>query len=251
MAQPREYGRHLSSRSSTGGASSTDCVPPLGGRPPVGLARVMADAPVLGVVGGQGGVGASGFAATLAASASRRYGRCALIDLDCPSGGLDVLLGIEDAHGARWSGLRLAGGHLDPDVLLDGLPAWNEVRVLAADRAVEPAEDAVAQVVDVARRGAPVVLDLARWPSPARAAAVSRCSLVVLVVQPDVAGVTGARCVAASLDARLGVLVRGSRASGRVVPPLVGAALLGRLPRRPARRRERAVAAGVLDAVLP
>jgi hypothetical protein len=229
---------------------STDRRSGLRERSGAGWLGAVIEAPVIGVVGGRGGVGASGFAATLAAIAARRYGRCALVDLDPPSGGLDVLLGIEDVGGARWSGLRLAGGHLDSDVLFDGLPAWHDVRVLAADNAVEPAEEAVAQVVEVARRGAPVVLDLGRWPCPSREVAVSRCVMVVLVVRPDVAGVTGARCVAASVDAPLGVLVRGSRSSTRLVPELVGAQLLGRLPRRRSARRERAVAAGVLDAVL-
>src|SRR5690349_916184 len=61
---------------------------------------------VLGVVGGSGGVGASSFAAVLAATA----GRSLLVDLDVAGGGLDVVLGIEAEAGARWSGLHLAGG---------------------------------------------------------------------------------------------------------------------------------------------
>ena len=64
--------------------------------------------PVLAVVGGSGGVGASTFAAALATAAAP----ATLIDLDPVSGGIDVLLGIEDVPGARWSGLRLEGGRL-------------------------------------------------------------------------------------------------------------------------------------------
>jgi len=68
---------------------------------------------VLGVVGGSGGVGASTFAAVLAAVT----GRAMLVDLDVVGGGIDVLLGIEDVAGARWSGLRVGGGRLDPALL--------------------------------------------------------------------------------------------------------------------------------------
>jgi MinD-like ATPase involved in chromosome partitioning or flagellar assembly len=212
---------------------------------------------VLGVVGGRGGVGASLFAAALASRAAEAYGRSVLIDLDPTRGGIDVLLGIEEVRGARWSGLRLAGGHLDPEVLVDGLPQWGSVSVLAADEPAEASPDAVDQAIEVARQVGPVVLDLSRWASESRAAGVRRCDLVVLVVVPDVAGVTGARCVAAGIDAPLGVLIRGGRSSARSVPQLVGARLLGRLPSmgRPrdhdavVRRRAGQVASGVLDAV--
>ncbi len=212
---------------------------------------------MLGVVGGRGGVGASRFAATLAARAAATFGRCLLLDLDPCSGGIDVLLGVESVPGARWSGLRLAGGHLDPALLLDGLPSWGAVSVLAADSLTAPPVESVEQVIEVAAPLAPVVIDLARWPSRERSAAVSRCDLIVLLVTADVPGVTAARCVASELPVPLGLLVRGSRASARAVPDLVGARLLGRLPglgRRAvglenAPRRMRLAASGVLDAV--
>jgi hypothetical protein len=141
--------------------------------------------------------------------------------------------------------------------LLTGLPAWGDVAVLAADEPVEALADSVDQAIGVAEQLGPVVLDLSRWANAGRTPAVRRCDLVVLIVTPDVAGITGARCVAAGIDAPLGVLVRGGRASTRTVPELVGARLLGRLPRlsrmreRPveASRRVAQIAAGVLDAV--
>jgi hypothetical protein len=208
---------------------------------------------VLGVVGGSGGVGASMFAAVLASRAAELHGRSVLIDLDPIRGGIDVLLGIESVAGARWSGLRLAGGHLDPEELVDGLPGWGAVSVLAADG--DPDADAVAQVVEIAAGVGPVVVDLARWSSAARDTAVGLCHLVALIARPDVGGVTGARSVAAGVAAPLGVLVRGRSAS--TVSDLVGARLLGRLPGmgRPREsssvtsRRVRQVAAGVLDAM--
>src|SRR6185312_17116098 len=85
---------------------------------------------MIGVIGGNGGVGASTFAAVLAWAAVSGV----LVDLDPVGGGVDVLLGIERAPGARWSGLRLDGGRLAPEVLTAGLPRWAGVPVLAADR---------------------------------------------------------------------------------------------------------------------
>ena len=84
---------------------------------------------VVGVIGGSGGVGASSFASVLAAAAVPSV----LIDLDLAGGGADVLLGIEAVPGARWSGLQLDGGRLDPALLADGLPRWRDVAVLAAE----------------------------------------------------------------------------------------------------------------------
>ena len=216
--------------------------------------------PVVGVVGGCGGVGASTFAAVLAAVAGVR-GRSVLVDLDPLAGGIDVLVGLEGVAGARWSGLLLGGGRLDPLVLVDGLPHWSSVAVLSADLLPEP--DAVSQLLAVACRAGPVVVDLGRWGSPARAAAVPRCTLTVLVCGGDVRSVTGARVVRAAFgDRPLGVVVSRSRsdvAPSRVAE-LVGAPLIGVVRARPRRgdvpldarslpRPMARVASGVLDAV--
>lgn len=222
--------------------------------------------PVIGVVGGRGGAGASTFACALAALAGLAGlgGRALLVDLDPVAGGLDVLLGIEAAPGARWSGLRLDGGRLDPDVLVEGLPQWSSVAVLSADLA--PESRTVAQTLDVAVRAGPVVVDLGRWPSPGRAAALRRCALTVLICAADVRSVTGARAVRLGLcPAPAGLVVVRSgrdpapppRVAALVDLPLIGAVPTlrrhgdsaldaGQLPRGLSR-----VARGVLDAVAP
>jgi hypothetical protein len=210
---------------------------------------------VLGVVGGSGGVGASTFAAVLAAVA----GRATLVDLDESGGGIDVLLGIEHVTGARWSGLRVGGGRLDPALLSDGLPRWGPVAVLAAD--TEPTPAAAAQVLAAAATLGPVVVDLARSPSALRETAIRRCALVLLFAVADVRGLSAARAVAGGLAAApTGLVVRrGSvspaEAAGLTETPLAGAVAAtaglrerGLDVRRPPRALAR-VAAGVLDAV--
>lgn len=181
---------------------------------------------VVGVLGGSGGVGASSFAAVLAAVA----GESVFIDLDACGGGVDVALGIETAPGARWSGLRVAGGRLDPDVLVGGLPRWGPVPVLAADVATfDP--DAVLQVLQAARAGPLVVADLPRASCPERAAALLHCDIVVVLARADVAGLVAAHAVAAALpEVPVGVVVRRGEIAAREAAALVGHPLLGELP---------------------
>lgn len=185
-------------------------------------------ATVLGVVGGSGGVGASTFAGALAAAA----GASVLVDLDAVGGGLDVALGIESVPGARWSGLRVAGGRLDPAALMSGLPYLGSCAVLAADG---PALDvaAVEAVLDAAA-AAPVdavVLDLPRAVGPVREAAVERCDLVVVLARGDVGGLVGAHLQVGLVgDVPAGVVVRRGAVAPDAAASFVGAPLLGVLP---------------------
>jgi MinD superfamily P-loop ATPase len=189
---------------------------------------------VIGVVGGSGGVGASTFAAVLAATATAGGLRDAvLVDLDPVAGGIDVLLGAEDLPGPRWSGLRLAGGDLEPRLLAEGLPRWSSVAFIAAD--VMPTAAVVQQAVGIASAIGPVVIDLARWPCDARRAAIDGCDLVVLVARPEVAALTAARAVSASLgDVRVGAVIRIRSTSGRAdrIARLLGVPLIGTMAPR-------------------
>ena len=206
---------------------------------------------MIGVIGGSGGVGASSFAAVLAVKA----GGALLIDLDVTGGGIDVTLGMEQTPGARWSGLRVAGGRLDPAALLEGLPRWGPVPVLAADvTALEP--EAVLQVLEVARTTGPVVVDLPRGNCPERAAALMHCTFVVMLARADVAGLVGAHAVAAALpELPIGLVCRRGEVAAGDAARLVGRPVLGELPALDGRplvlnshRRSHAarVAAGVL-----
>jgi hypothetical protein len=181
---------------------------------------------VIGVVGGSGGVGASSFAAVLAAVA----GPAVLVDLDGAGGGLDVLLGIEAVGGARWSGLHLAGGRLDPGDLVGGLPGWGPVVVLAADVVVDD-PGAVVQVLGAAAAAGPVVVDLPRADTAARAAALLMCELAVVLARADVGGLVAAHLVAAGLSDRpRGVVLRRGEVAGPRAAEVVGCPLLGTLP---------------------
>jgi len=203
---------------------------------------------VIGVIGGSGGVGASTFAAVLTSVAERGV----LIDLDPVGGGIDVLLGIDDLAGARWSGLRVEGGYLDPTLLDEGLPRWRDVAVLAADQPPDAA--AVAQVAAAAAQLGTVVLDLPRSPSPLRAAGLAACDLCVLVASAhDVRSLVAAAAVLRSLpDIPVGVVLRRGSFGVDEAIELLGAPLLGVLPAtdRPSGRSTARVALGVVDGLL-
>ena len=181
---------------------------------------------VVGVVGGSGGVGATHFAAALATAAAP----CLLLDLDALGGGIDVALGLESVPGARWSGLRVDGGTLDPTQLCRRVPHWGAVAVLAADCAHLDA-GAVREVVDAARKIGRVIVDLPRAGSAERTVALEYCDLVVVVARADVAGLVAAHAVTAALpDVPTGLVVRKGEVSAADAARLVGCSLLGELP---------------------
>jgi hypothetical protein len=187
---------------------------------------VSSGGPVIGVLGGSGGIGASSFAAVLALVGNVGF----LIDLDVSGGGIDITLGIEHEAGARWSGIQLSGGALDPETLADGLPRVGPCAVLAADT---PELDgaAVEQVLEVAAESGPVVVDLPRHPCPERAAALPHVSFVVLVARGDVAGLVAAHTTVRGLpEIPLGLVLRRGPIAAGAAATLIGAPLLGELP---------------------
>ncbi len=164
-------------------------------------------APVVTVVGGSGGVGASTLAALLACRAARRGRAVVLVDLDPYGGGLDLLMGAEQATGWRWPRLAGAAGYLGD--LSGQLPQVEGVSVLSMARGFTPdvTREPLAAVVASLQRSFELVLI-----DPGRAALVNvRESLrlatsVLLLVGTTLRSVAAARQLADALelsDARL------------------------------------------------
>lgn len=80
-----------------------------------------------------GGVGVSALTSVCALELNRRRHACALVDLDCMTGGLDVLLGLEAEPGLRWSGIQAPLGRIEAQALRRELPQWEGMPVLSAD----------------------------------------------------------------------------------------------------------------------
>lgn len=158
---------------------------------------------IIGVMGAVGGAGAS----TLAVAVARRmarHGRTVLVDAVDASGGLDLLLGCEDAPGARWPDVRMAEGAVDVDEMVAALPESEGVSVLSAARGgVDEGyrlggADLIGALEAVRRGRLSAVVDL---PAGGEAAeeGMRACDEVVLLCPAEVRA--GAR--AATLGARL------------------------------------------------
>lgn len=176
---------------------------------------------VVAVVGGCGGAGASTFAAALARAAVARDGAgVLLVDGDPFGGGLDVLTGLEERPGVRWSGLSVDGGRLSARALRDAVPTWAPgLGVLSTDRDTgELGAAAITAVLDATRRsGATVVCDVPRSFDVAAEAMIASADLTVVVVPARVgAALSAARAGRwiGERTTRCGIVVRGPAPGG-------------------------------------
>jgi len=155
------------------------------------------DACVVAVVGGVGGAGASCLAATLALEAGRRGNRVLLVDGDPLGGGLDVLLGIENADGLRRSAAGAQTRAVTSRSLSEALPRTGNVWVLTAGRP-DHADDMASAggLLAAARRGFDVVVcDVDRHADPWGSELLAHAVLTVVVVPEDVRSLAAATSV--------------------------------------------------------
>jgi secretion/DNA translocation related CpaE-like protein len=170
---------------------------------------------VIAVIGGRGGAGASIFSAALAMTA----GDALLVDVDSWGGGLDLLLGLEQQSGLRWSDMAVENGRLSLAAVRAALPCHRTVSVLSGTRrGGDIAEGALLAVADAGRRGgATVVCDLPRRLTQAAEAALDTADLVVVVGSCDVRSCASMAAMAPALLAinpNVGLVVRGPSPGG-------------------------------------
>jgi secretion/DNA translocation related CpaE-like protein len=162
---------------------------------------------LVAVLPGSGGAGASTLAVVMAVRASATQ-PVTLVDLDAYGGGLDLPLGLEHVPGVRWPELSATRGVLRRDAFDHAVLRHGSLALVPAGRgAVEPLPAAaVGAVLDVARRGSPLVLvDLPPSPTAASELALQTADAVVLVVTAQV------RAVAAAVGVVQQVLATGRR----------------------------------------
>jgi secretion/DNA translocation related CpaE-like protein len=180
-----------------------------------------AKAPVLCVIGGQGGAGATTLAAAIARTAAARDTSTLLVDADPFGGGIDLALGLESASGDRWGQLlgesaaaRWRGG------FLDRLPARAGLSVLAPDRDRPAAlsADAMRSVLEEGRRRCRlVVVDLPRSVDPISMLALSAAHRTYLVVPAQVRAIAAGAQLASTLrrlTTDVQAVIRGPAPSG-------------------------------------
>ncbi|GAA2121794.1 septum site-determining protein Ssd [Streptomyces synnematoformans] len=199
----------------------------------------------VGVVGGRGGAGASTLACALGVTAARAGQRTVLVDADPLGGGLDVLLGGEDAEGLRWPAFASSRGRIGGAALEESLPRLHGLRLLSWDRggdagAVPVAPAAMRSVLAAARRrSGVVVVDLPRRVDGPVAEALAQLDVGLLVVPAELRAVAAAHRVAEEVRTVLSdlrVVVRGPARGGLAaedVAGLLGLPLAGELPAEP------------------
>lgn len=226
--------------------------------------------PVVAVLGGSGGVGASTVAAAIAQLTGERGRTAALVDVDPIGGGIDLLLGAERTDGWRWPRLTSAEGQLGD--LRPYLPVVDGVTVVATARGDDNdlAREPLAAVLGALRIWHDlVVIDPGRSLAPAGREAVRLAGRQLMVVAAGVRGVAAARQTVASYDLDRAELVVRRRSGGLGVdqvaeamgrpvlaelpeePRLSSAAEVGEPPARGSRRRYRAAVAELVAALLP
>ena len=158
-------------------------------------------APVVGVVGGRGGAGATSLAVALACAAAALGEVSWLVDGDPLGGGIDLALGGEHAPGARWPDVAQARGRLPAAALADAVPLLHGVRVLSCARPGQDLPvDAVPSVLGAARRSADlVVVDLPRQVGPAQEGLLAGLDTCLLLVPCELRATAAAAQVAAQL----------------------------------------------------
>ncbi|MEZ0341705.1 septum site-determining protein Ssd [Mycobacterium sp. pV006] len=177
--------------------------------------------PVVAVLSGRGGAGASVFATALA----RVGAESLLVEADPYGGGLDLVLGCETEPGLRWPDLSPAGGRLNYPALREALPRRHGVAVLAGSRVLSADHSSnditpatLESVIDAgSRAGVTVVCDVARQPISATETVLALADLAVLITPADVRAGASASATArwvSAVNPNTGLVVRGPAPGG-------------------------------------
>lgn len=200
-------------------------------------------APVVAVVGGRGGAGASLLTVALALAGRRAGLRTVLLDADPLGGGLDILIGAEHARGSRWEEFSGRKGRMIWPALRDALPSVHGVVLMTwtARRPSTPIPpSAMRTVLTCAARGAELlVADLPRALDPSAEEVLRRATVTLLVLPADVHSVMAAERIIPSLRDRvpdLRLVVRGASSttlSAQSVAESLGLPVAGELTAEP------------------
>lgn len=130
-----------------------------------------------------------------------------LIDGRPGAGGLDVILDLETAPGARWPAMRGAGLEIDAEKLLRALPTRDAVAVLSHGRRAEAIDEAVQLATCGALAGVTSAVVMTATPNDPPTPLTA--DVFLLLVRGTVASMAAAECVVQGLDDDLpcGVLV--------------------------------------------
>jgi secretion/DNA translocation related CpaE-like protein len=196
------------------------------------------DGRLVAFLSASGGAGASTLAAACAVRASAHGETSLLIDGDRLGGGIDLVIGGEDAAGIRWPELVDTRGRLATSAFRQALPLMSGISVLSWDREGSPeaSADSWNAVLDAGMRGFDLtVVDLPRNPGGDSVSIVSRANSVVLVVSARVRGTIAAARLLEEIaplatDIRIVVRERPGGVRPEAVAQILGVPLHGTIP---------------------
>ena len=203
---------------------------------------VVPEGPLVAVIGGRGGAGATTVACSLALAAVQAGRSALLVDGDPLGGGIDLVFGGEAVGGLRWPDLSLTRGRIPAAALSAALPQMAGLSVLSWGRedAQPLSADAVAAVLSAGRRAHDlIIVDLPRALDPAARLTLTQATTTLLVVPAEVRATAAAGRVAAAvglLTHDLRLVVRGpspTGLTGEVVSRELGVPLVGELRPEP------------------
>ncbi len=217
-------------------------------------------APVVAVLGGCGGAGAT----TLATHIARTFGRalpaqCLLVDADPLGGGIDIHFQAERIDGLRWPELLATSGRVSAEALRHAIPQVDGVYLVSHERTPAAvgagALDAVIAagprgfglcVVDVGRS---VLLGSGGHEAHAGQTALARATATVVVVPADLPSIAATRAVLAAVQPSMGVAGivvrhrRGSTVQVRDIQSALGLEVVAEIHDQRSASSHRAVAA--------
>lgn len=187
----------------------------------------------IGVVAGAGGAGATTFACALGQVAALTA-PAVLLDLDVHGPGVDLVLGLDGVTDMEWGTLGQTTGRLGARSFRESLPRRDGLGVVTWSpgprQQLQPfaVREALAAAV---RSHDTVVLDIPRDGSDFCDELLARCTRVLVVVRPDVPGLSGASRLVRRLSASgpVACVVRGP---GDLldIEQVLGAPVLARVP---------------------
>ena len=189
------------------------------------------------VLGTTGGIGASVLSAALGLTAARAGLRTLLVDADPYGGGIDLVVGIEERPGRRWSDLASCSGRLSAVALHEELPRLGDLSVLSCkrDRLTTVTGEAAPSLLDAAVRGFDlVIVDVPRYQGEIGRAALRAADTTLVLAPAEVRATLAADTQVAALRADVAGLRDGSAdmrvivrvpAPGDVTPEVVADAL--------------------------
>lgn len=200
----------------------------------VGTQRSIDEAPLIVVMGGHGGAGATTVATLLAAHCASKNARTLLMDCDPTGAGVHTYVG-QRPRGLTWADLATSQGRIDASQLAEFIPSVKRLSVLGFDEGERgDLPRALPAVLSAARAGYEVVVADVPYSHAVNDFWLKHSSRTVVVVQLNTAGIVAARRkLALAQSNSIAVVARGSYPEGldaKSLSKVLGAEVLARVP---------------------